>query len=452
MCFEKEAYARKTSRKFFPAKSGIFEVSTFASFSFAAKIQNHFMSETQPQQPLHAAIFLPTDRQTDPAFHPAKLKIYGLTLLERACRALEKAGIRHITVLANGEAQAMENFVQKRAPWTAEFKVAAGKSLPEELATDQPANWLILSEPFVLDPALPKQLAQQSLENEDATVQAGEGLLFYVPARQVAGFRENQLSESLKLSESSFPLGVSPVRNHEQLNEVKKALRRSLVKPTDGWVSKNLNRPISISISRVLARTSLTPNQFSIFTGLLGILTGWLLAQGGYWGFLLGSFLFHLTSVLDGVDGELARLKFKSSPFGQWLDTMVDNSSFVFALAGFLVGLYGDGVSAYEKIAGLTALGLLTLALTSLFLYLKLWNKGGSLLNVEWTFKDGKTRFDRFMLGLGALGKRDLFALVFFGLGLIGQLQLALIYVCVMTGMMVGFSIPAHVMAARKKS
>jgi phosphatidylglycerophosphate synthase len=177
-----------------------------------------------------------------------------------------------------------------------------------------------------------------------------------------------------------------------------------------------------------------------------------VLAQGGYWGFLIGGALFHLTSILDGVDGELARLKFKSSLYGKWLDFMCDNLAYLAALVGFLVGLFRDGISPFEKVASLTALGLTLCMMTSIILYYKRFNKDGRLLTVEYGFREGTGWFDRLMQWAEMLGKREWFALIFFSLSIFGKLQWALVYVCLVAAGVLLFSFEAHARAGRVQS
>jgi hypothetical protein len=101
-------------------------------------------------------------------------------------------------------------------------------------------------------------------------------------------------------------------------------LFRASGKPSDGLVSRTLNRPISQLLSRWLVQTSITPNQISFM--VLGVLAAgtWTVARGTPQGFVLGVLLFHLASVLDGCDGEIARAKFLETRRGAWLDTSVD--------------------------------------------------------------------------------------------------------------------------------
>ena len=85
-----------------------------------------------------------------------------------------------------------------------------------------------------------------------------------------------------------------------------------LVKPTDGFYAR-LNRRISIPISRQLIKLPITANMVSIFTLGVGIVSAAFFAYGGYWSTLLGAFLCLFASIMDGCDGEVARLKLLES-------------------------------------------------------------------------------------------------------------------------------------------
>ena len=49
---------------------------------------------------------------------------------------------------------------------------------------------------------------------------------------------------------------------------------RSLVKDTDGFMARHVERPISLQISRALAGTAITPNQMSLISIAVGICGG----------------------------------------------------------------------------------------------------------------------------------------------------------------------------------
>jgi|GEM_PF-2020414 len=406
-----------------------------------------------------AIIFATTDQQNGDSFHPSFTKVYGLTVLERTFRALEKTEVAKIIVRAGEAASEVEKLVENTSPWKVAFDFDDSNTIQDV------AGILLIAEPLVVNASVfQKLLATEPLPNE-----------FFITSGEKVAFLSSKVLSHLKIkSGAEFPsfeeiikraeengfqkktvdttdFSCSPVKNEKDLQEVKKALIQALIKPTDGWVSRNLNRPISTRITRLLARTSISPNQFTLFTGLIGLATGVFMAMGGYFHYLIGAALFQATSVLDGVDGELARLKFKSSPYGQWLDTVVDNLSYLAGLAGIIIGIYRTGAPEFVIIASKVALVFTALDFLSMYLYLLRYNRGGTLLNIKYNFQEGNSGFDKFMRCVALFGRRDLFALIFFGLGIIGLMPFALVYVCVMTIMGFVFLFPAHFQAAKEK-
>ena len=115
-------------------------------------------------------------------------------------------------------------------------------------------------------------------------------------------------------------------------------LDRWLVKPTDG-VFARMNRRVSIPISHQLIKFPITPNIVSLFTLGVSFMSGLYFAFGGYWNTVLGAALSLCASILDGCDGEVARLKLQSSAFGCWLDTACDYLYYLFIFAGMTIGL-----------------------------------------------------------------------------------------------------------------
>jgi len=102
----------------------------------------------------------------------------------------------------------------------------------------------------------------------------------------------------------------------------------------DGLVSRYLNRPLSRPVARGLRPTPLTPNQVTTFTLLLAIATGAMVAAG--WN-IAGGIAIQAVSVIDGVDGELARLKDRATRFGGVFDAVTDRYADAIMLAGMTV-------------------------------------------------------------------------------------------------------------------
>ncbi len=98
----------------------------------------------------------------------------------------------------------------------------------------------------------------------------------------------------------------------------------------DGLVSRLLNRRVSTKCSSLLINR-LSPNQATVVTSLIGILASIVVFYHPFWGGLL----YQLSSMLDGMDGEIARASLRTSAFGAWLDSVLDrlvDFLFLFAL------------------------------------------------------------------------------------------------------------------------
>jgi phosphatidylglycerophosphate synthase len=130
-----------------------------------------------------------------------------------------------------------------------------------------------------------------------------------------------------------------------------------LVKPTDGLFAR-MNRRVSIPISRTIARFPITPNMVTVFTLGVSFLSGVFFGFGGYWNTVIGGLLSVWASILDGCDGELARLKLQASKFGCWLETVCDYLYYLFIFAGMSLGLSRSrGTDAYLIWGGFLLLG-----------------------------------------------------------------------------------------------
>lgn len=108
----------------------------------------------------------------------------------------------------------------------------------------------------------------------------------------------------------------------------------------DGFMARHFDRRISRFISKRIAHTPITPNAITLIGMSIGLCGALLLSQPGYWVQLLGSLLFLFCVMVDGVDGEVARLKFKESTFGHYLDVITDNLVHLAIFVGIAWGLY----------------------------------------------------------------------------------------------------------------
>jgi 1L-myo-inositol 1-phosphate cytidylyltransferase / CDP-L-myo-inositol myo-inositolphosphotransferase len=70
----------------------------------------------------------------------------------------------------------------------------------------------------------------------------------------------------------------------------------------------------------------------------LGLYAGWLFSIGTYVSGVVAAAFSLAASILDGCDGELARLQYKDSTFGVWVDTLGDYSYYLAIFTGLMIG------------------------------------------------------------------------------------------------------------------
>ena len=106
----------------------------------------------------------------------------------------------------------------------------------------------------------------------------------------------------------------------EELKKANKLLvRRSYKGRGDGFVSRHINRKISLRLSELLVNR-ITPNQATLISFLVGIFSAIL----NLFSIPLAGLVYQISSILDGIDGEIARASLRTSKFGGWLDSVLD--------------------------------------------------------------------------------------------------------------------------------
>ena len=159
------------------------------------------------------------------------------------------------------------------------------------------------------------------------------------------------------LAEEIFDLG-SP-------RTAARTILKGTAKSSDGIISLLFNRPISQRISALLLHIpGIRPGHLTVVTAALGLVMFLAFLAGGKTGLVLGGILFHVASVVDGVDGEIARATYRVTRRGAVLDTAVDmatNLLFYLGVTIALTRLYGP----VHAIAGgwCVILGLIGLAI-----------------------------------------------------------------------------------------
>ncbi|MBL7685139.1 MAG: hypothetical protein JNK65_03780, partial [Deltaproteobacteria bacterium] len=295
--------------------------------------------------------------------------------------------------------------------WLAKDRVQEiGKNLSQYNAFD---TGLFACTPYLFE-VLEKHLA----EKNDVSLSQG-----------IQSLAAHQLVRTCDISDCFW----QDVDTPESMKYAQKIMFQKLRKPTDGVVSRYFNRYISTSLTRLLVKTPVTANQITFVVSLLGILSGYFISSGKYWDGVIGGILFQLTSILDGCDGELSKLKLTASKTGEWLDTIGDNLTYLSFLVGVSMAshriLHGD-FEVFEAAFMLAGFGFLMVVVAFYLIY---HANSGTLMAIQKDFEEeaksrpeSKGLISFFGTKLKFLMKRDFFALFFMALCILDHVPLIL--------------------------
>jgi CDP-L-myo-inositol myo-inositolphosphotransferase len=321
----------------------------------------------------------------------ALVRVGGLSLVERAVRSLLAAGIEHIVVVVGYQAGPVGAVVNRIAPGRVQAVFAEaweqgnGVSLAaaEPYVAEEDLFVLVTADhvfgegalaplfgaggPSVLVDHAPdpdawgegtrvrlheEQAVAFSKQLEDPSIDCGAFLLpldVFDAQRRASAHGDTSLAGAVTELARRRPLEAVPlphwtwwqdVDTPEDLRRAARRLRGALTKPVDGPVARYLNRPLSTRLSMVLAHLPLHPDVVSVVAFLVALTGAWALAAG--WG-VAGALLVHASSVLDGVDGEIARLRLRTSPRGALLDGILDRLGDAAILGGLALWAIANG-------------------------------------------------------------------------------------------------------------
>jgi phosphatidylglycerophosphate synthase len=181
-----------------------------------------------------------------------------------------------------------------------------------------------------------------------------------LPARVLSEPLITDLDRQLGYLPGIVAQGVAgPIDDAASARAVARALWASLTSATDGFVDKHFNRPVGrFFLSKPLVHTPVSPNQVSIAATVLGLWSAWLFASGNYAAAVWAAVLLQLSAIVDCVDGDLARVLFKESALGKWLDIVGDQVVHIGVFAAIAVGLYRAGSEAAVLLGASAIIGV----------------------------------------------------------------------------------------------
>ncbi len=252
--------------------------------------------------------------------------IAGLTLLERLYHAARRYGISQFVVLGS------QNW---DFPFLKSLNIIWAKQASKLIVPEgsvcvllRPGIWIDQNF-FEAIEKIESHVMQYANKNHDFIIYSGNQMKHWV---QTLFSHPNFDSLTTALLSNvmtgiwEVPVnGLACVRSMEAIQILEKQLFQGLIKDTEGFMSRYVERNISLAISKRLVHTSITPNQMTIISTLVGLLGAVLISLSQGLCQILGAFLFLAHSILDGCDGEIARIKFLESRYGGLLDFWSDN-------------------------------------------------------------------------------------------------------------------------------
>lgn len=343
----------------------------------------------------------------------ALLRVGGLALLERAIRTVLAAGIESVVVVVGHQAGPVAAVATRAAPGRVRTVFAEGWELGngvslaavEPLVAAEDLFLLVTADHVFGEGALEPLLRAQSpsvlvdhapdadawaegtrvrLREEravalskqlgDPTIDCGAFLLprdVFPAHRRALARGDGSLAAAVTELARRTPLAAVPlpdgcrwqdVDTPEDLARASHLLRRSLIKEADGPVSRYLNRPVSTRISMALAHLPIHPDAVSLLAFAVAAAGAWALwnAHGA-----AGAVLVVVASVLDGVDGEIARLQVRAGPGGALLDGILDrmaDAALILGLAAWALEVRFDALAVVALAVAATAGSMLSMA------------------------------------------------------------------------------------------
>ena len=129
-------------------------------------------------------------------------------------------------------------------------------------------------------------------------------------------------------------------------------------KSTDGLVSRYVNRRFSTKITAFIIRQEIkiTPNQVTLLSFLTALFTAAIIWSGHS---LIGGVMVEIASIIDGVDGELARARGITSKLGSFLDALMDRIADISIITAVTYYIYAY-ISIDPLVLAMTSLAALS--------------------------------------------------------------------------------------------
>lgn len=331
-----------------------------------------------------AVLFVDTTKPLDGAT-VASARVMDVPLVKRILIDLRRAGIHHIFAVLDERTPEMEAIFDDTRRTNFRRCVFSGDDWRKELLETGDADTLVLTADRLSDHRYLKTFAEtrrtatdgvaisvdlkaadhdsptekRFTPNDGKLIAADEVLavpgardvgIYRLPVAEVAGFekydpeyiRGRAEQHKHEARAEYFDIGngfVELIDSKVSIRRAEQRLIRYIWKSTDG-IHGRTNKRMILPLLKVVLRTSVTPNMVSLVGVIVSIMSGYFYFRGHYVYAVVGALLALASSLLDHIDGSIARMKSKESAFGAHFDTVCDYVFYVSFGVGASVGLY----------------------------------------------------------------------------------------------------------------
>jgi phosphatidylglycerophosphate synthase len=233
-------------------------------------------------------------------------------------------------------------------------------------------------------------------------------------------FFPGELQQLLESQEKNLMAVVPPHKSSRLLTEkdfhaAEEQLLKTVGLGNDSPMDRLVTRFISRQLTRLFLNTSMTPNQITFLSLLIGLGSAWSFYQGTYTSGLIGALLLLVSAWVDCTDGEIARLKFLETPVGARFDIFCDNIVHFFVFFSIGMGLFFQtGEPLYKLYGGLAVYGSLVsfMLLSGKIVQKKQAAGQGATSEASLTDQLANRDFTYFLLAMACIGRLDIFILL----------------------------------------
>ena len=254
---------------------------------------------------------------------PLRLKMFGQFLIERNIRILYHAGFKKILLnFTTSDTELYEKKIKRKLSSLKNLTISCTDKNPKEAFLELTTNQFMYLNAF----------------------------------SEKSNFIKGSKNTILK------PDSFYEINDRKTLINSEKYISRHIRRQSGGIVAQTINKRISIPLSRLLAHAGIHPNVITLTNYALGLFGVYLLLDTSHTANIAAGLIIQAVSIIDGCDGEVARMKIRFSKLGGILDTVCDHSLAILIIAAATRRVYmAFNIEIFIVIFSLITLGVIAI-------------------------------------------------------------------------------------------